>query len=111
MTTSLQIPCTLWRPMASFPQTRMNWRNLVFLSAVSLHAAVISGTVVVFDGGEALAQTTVTLRGVSGGKGGSTKTDHFGNFAFKDLDVGAYLISSSRSGFVPAFYGQKRWNS
>jgi hypothetical protein len=83
------------------------------LAAVSLHAAVIRGSVVNHEGGEALSHAVVTLQAVAG-SGGSTKTvrtDSFGMFAFSAVPAGAYLVSASRQYSVPAYYGQKRWNS
>jgi hypothetical protein len=88
------------------------WLGLL-LAAVSLDAAVIRGSVVNHDGGEALSRAEVTLRGVAG-SGGSTRTartDSFGMFAFSSVPAGAYLVSASRQYSVSAFYGQKRWNS
>jgi hypothetical protein len=85
----------------------------LLLTAAWLDAAVVRGTVVAHEGGEPLSQTAVTLRPV-GGAGGSTvnaKTDHFGNFEFSGVAAGAYLLTASRPYFVPALYGQKRWNS
>jgi hypothetical protein len=88
------------------------WISLLF-AAASLAAAVVRGTVVTYDGGEPLSQTAVTLRAVAGAGSSTvnTKTDHFGNFEFSGVTAGAYLLTASRPYFVPALYGQKRWNS
>jgi|SRR5271157_750838 len=91
----------------------MNRWLALLLAAVSLHAAVIRGTVVNQEGGEALSQAWVMLQAVSG-SGGATRTaqtDSFGMFAFSPVPAGAYLVSATRQYSVPAYYGQKRWNS
>ncbi len=88
------------------------WLGLV-LAAASLDAAVIRGSVVNYDGGEALSHAEVTLKAIAG-SGGSTKTAHtdsFGNFTFSPVSAGAYLVSATRQYAVAALYGQKRWNS
>jgi hypothetical protein len=90
----------------------MKWPILV-LCAASLPGAEIRGTTVTFDGGEPLSVTAVALRAIGGADatGVTTKTDRFGNFTFSSIGAGAYLITATRPGFVPARYGQKRWNS
>ncbi len=83
------------------------------LAGASLHAAVIRGSVVNHDGGEPLSQAQVVLLAIAG-SGGSTmtaRTDAFGMFAFSAVPAGAYLVSATRQYSLPAFYGQKRWNS
>ena len=83
------------------------------LAAASLHAAVIRGTVVTHEGGEPLSQTAVTLRAIAGTGGATltTKTGPFGLFEFPYVAPGAYLLTATRQFYVPAYYGQKRWNS
>jgi hypothetical protein len=39
------------------------------------------------------------------------RTTQFGGFEFDGLAGGAYVLKASRRGFLPAEYGQKRWNS
>jgi len=91
----------------------MNRWTALLLAAVSLQAAAIRGSVVNHDGGEPLSQAEVRLMAVAG-SGGSTRTartDSSGMFAFPPVPAGAYLVSASRQYSVPAYYGQKRWNS
>ena len=95
----------------------MKQRILLLLTMALLHAAanpgVIKGTVVTNDG-EAISLVSVTLRPIPGSgasSSGTVKTDRFGAFIFWSVQPGAYLVSASRPGFVPAQYGQKRWNS
>lgn len=89
----------------------MNCWITVVLAAASLHAAVIRGTVVNHDGGEPLSQTEVVLKAIQGGATLNARTDSFGLFMFPSVPAGAYLLSATRPFFVPAYYGQKRWNS
>jgi hypothetical protein len=82
------------------------------LAAASLDAAVIRGTVVSQESGQPLSQASVTLKAIAGSGGGTLtgKTNSFGIFEFRAAG-GAYLLTATRQHYVPAYYGQKRWNS
>lgn len=74
-------------------------------------AGVIRGTVWSADGESALAKATVSLR-KSGSRRGSgertARSDDRGQYEFRDLEAGKYLLSVTRNGFLPLDYGQKR---
>src|ERR1017187_1129416 len=83
------------------------------LLAGALHAAVIRGTVVENLTGHPLARASVVLEPVPGSPGTrmTVRTDRFGFFEFAGEPAGIYLLQASRSPFLTAQYGQKRWNS
>lgn len=72
---------------------------------------VIRGTVLAVDGESRLAKATVTLR-KSGSRRGAgeltARSDDRGQYEFRDLKAGQYLLSATRNGFLPQNYGQKR---
>jgi hypothetical protein len=82
-------------------------------AAVSLHAAVIRGVVVENLTSRPLARALVSLQPIGSTPGGlkSVRADAHGTFAFDSLAIGAYIVKASRKSFMPAEYGQKRWNS
>jgi hypothetical protein len=85
----------------------------MLLAGAGLHGAAIRGSVVSYEGGEPLSQAQVVLRAVAG-SGGATRTartDSSGVFVFSTVSAGTYLVSASRQYSVPAYYGQKRWDS
>jgi protocatechuate 3,4-dioxygenase beta subunit len=86
---------------------------IAFLGTVPLRAAVIRGVVVEALTNRALARAAVTVQPLSGTPGDTrwSRTDRRGSFAFRSLAPGLYLVSASRTAFMPAQYGQKRWNS
>jgi hypothetical protein len=87
---------------------------LVYLLAGgTLQAAIIKGSVVENQTGKALARTLISIQPVPGSPGpsGSVRTNTYGMFEFVDLPAGAYLITASRRGFMPAQYGQKNWRA
>jgi hypothetical protein len=79
----------------------------------SLHAAVIRGTVVENFTGKLLSRALVILQPLEGTPGDvrTMRSTRLGGFEFDGLAAGAYLVKASRRGFIPAEYGQKRWNS
>ena len=81
--------------------------------AAAAHAAVIRGTVIENLTGKLLTRAVVTLVPLEPTPGAlrSMRTTRLGAFEFDDLPAGAYLLKVSRRGFIPAEYGQKRWNS
>jgi hypothetical protein len=92
---------------------RLSARMLVPLWPAMLCAAVIRGNVVENQTSKPLARAVVTLQPVQGTPGGAqtVRTDSYGGFAFSSLAAGAYMVRVSKVGFLPAEYGQKRWNA
>lgn len=86
---------------------------LLVSASIALHAAVIRGTVVENQTGKALSRAVVALQPIDGtpGKPLTVRTSRNGGFEFSSLAPGAYVVKVSRRGFMPAEYGQKRWNS
>lgn len=86
---------------------------MLALAAVSMHAAVIRGSVVENLTSKPLARAVVVLQPVGGtpGEQKSVRASSLGGFEFDSLAAGSYLLKASRKGFMPAQYGQKRWNS
>jgi|SRR5580658_2625498 hypothetical protein len=82
-------------------------------AAVSLHAAVIRGVVVENFTSKPLARAVVSLQPVGGTPGGmkSKRANSHGVFVFDRLAPGTYIVKASRDSFMPAEYGQERWNS
>ena len=72
---------------------------------------VIRGTVLAVDGESPLAKATVSLR-KSGSRRGAgeltARSDDRGQYEFRDLEAGKYLLTVTRNGFLPRNYGQKR---
>lgn len=70
----------------------------------------IRGKVLAADGDTPLAKAVLSLR-LSGGARGerprTVRTDARGEYEFKDLKPGRYLLSAVRNGFVRQGYGQK----
>lgn len=72
--------------------------------------AVITGRVFAEDGGSPLAKATLSLRSK-----GSTpldrprtiRTNGSGEYTFRDLEPGQYVLSATRKGYIPRNYGQK----
>lgn len=74
-------------------------------------SGVIRGTVLAADGESRLAKATVLLRKSGSRRGAGERTarsDGRGQYEFKDLEAGKYLLSVTRNGFLPQNYGQKR---
>lgn len=90
---------------------------IVLLSAAGwLQAQIHTGEItvsVVTNDGEPLSAAAVTLHPVAGSgvTSGTGKTDRIGTYTFTRVEPGAYLLTASRPNFLPAQYGQKRWNS
>lgn len=83
------------------------------LLSVSLYAAAIRGTVAENQTGRPVARTTVELQPLPGTAGQtlSVRTNRFGIFEFGSVAPGSYVLKASKRGFMPAEYGQKRWNA
>jgi hypothetical protein len=95
---------------------RMHLARVCLMTAavgVSLHAGVIRGVVVENFTGKVLARAEVVLQPIAGTPGGvqTKRADSRGAFVFDSLADGAYIVKASRNSFMPAEYGQKRWNS
>jgi hypothetical protein len=86
---------------------------LLPLLAGTLYAATIRGTVVENLTGRALAHASVLLEPVPGSSGTrmSARTDRYGLFEFSGAPAGMYLLQATRTPYLTAYYGQKRWNS
>ncbi len=86
---------------------------LAILAAAAARAAVIRGTVVENLTGKLLARAVVALIPMEGTPADvrTMRTTSLGGFEFDRLPAGAYIVKASRRGFIPAEYGQKRWNS
>jgi hypothetical protein len=86
---------------------------VVVLAAFAAQAAVIRGTVVENLTGKPLARAVVILQPIGGtpGEQRSMRASSLGGFEFDSLAAGSYVLKASRKGFMPAEYGQKRWNS
>ena len=86
---------------------------VILATAVCLHAGVIRGVVVENFTSKPLARAEVILQPIGGTPGGGAthRADAHGGFVFDSLAEGQYLVKASRYGFMPAEYGQKRWNS
>jgi hypothetical protein len=84
---------------------------LLALTAASLPAAVIRGTVVENQTGHPLARALVSLEAVGPGPKLSARTNSYGTFEFSPVPAGTYRIIASRRAFASVEFGQKRWNS
>ena len=80
--------------------------------AASVHAAMLTGTVLENQTSRPLSGAVVMAEQIGNGGGIHTvRTGRNGGFEFLTLPVGSYVIKASRRGFMPMEYGQKRWNS
>jgi len=86
---------------------------LAWLMAAAAQAAVIRGVVVENQTSKPVARSTVTLEPIAGTSGDRRviRANHVGSFEFDAVPGGTYVIRAARVGFMPAEYGQKRWNS
>jgi hypothetical protein len=79
--------------------------------AATAHAGLLRGTIVEKRTGYALSRAIVTIQPVGPGQQErTTRTNDTGRFEFV-VTPGSYVIKASRRGFMPAQYGQRRWNS
>jgi Carboxypeptidase regulatory-like domain len=86
---------------------------LPLVLSITLHAAVIQGTVVENQTGHPVARANVLLEPVQGSSGPrrAIRTNTAGIFQFAAVPAGSYFLTASRTGFAPAQYGQKRWQA
>jgi hypothetical protein len=69
--------------------------------------AVISGSVNNSEGGRPIRRAAVRLASVTPGISRGVMTDDMGNFQFKDLPAGQFVLSASKAGYLDGTYGQK----
>ncbi len=76
-------------------------------------AASIRGSIVEKQTGKPLARSLVVAQPVPGTRGAtrSARTNPNGLFEIADVPAGLYIVTASKTGFVPTEYGQKRWFS
>lgn len=80
-------------------------------SRADRESGAIRGTVLAADGESPLSKATVSLRKSGSRRGAGERTarsDDRGQYEFRDLEAGKYLLSVTRNGFLPQDYGQKR---
>ena len=84
---------------------------VLFLAVgITSPAAIIKGTVVEKMTGYSLTGASVTVRSLTG-ESKIVRSGEAGEFEIGGLASGAWTIKVSRRGFLPAEYGQRRWNS
>src|SRR5262245_44679564 len=66
----------------------------------------IAGTLVAADNGRPVRRARVTVSGGDTRINKSETTDDRGNFSFKDLPTGDFLLSAAKGGYLDAVYGQ-----
>ena len=72
--------------------------------------AVITGRVLAEDGGSPLTKATLSLRSKTArpqDRPRTVRTDSSGEYTFRDLEPGKYVLRARRNGFIPRNYGQK----
>jgi hypothetical protein len=80
----------------------------IALPAARVGTGVIAGTLVAADTGRAVRFARVSLVDVAGSAGSMiVTTDDQGAFSFVGLSAGSYLLSASKSGFLPVKYGER----
>lgn len=89
------------------------WRALLVASAA--HAGVVQGTVQEFATGYSLSRTSVRLVPVPRAdnvdlKQMQLRTGPVGQFVFSNVPDGYYFLISTRNGYFPGAYGQRRPN-
>jgi len=107
------LPHLVWRT-AGLPLWARRFRlPILVLLAGTLQAAVIRGTVVENQTGHPLAHASVLLEPVPGSPGirMTGHTNRYGLFEFGGTAPGTYILQATRTPFLTAYYGQKRWNS
>jgi protocatechuate 3,4-dioxygenase beta subunit len=85
------------------------------LTALSVHAGVVQGTVQEFASGYSLSRTSVRLVPVPRADNVNLKqmqqrTGPAGQFVFFSVPDGYYFLISTRNGYFPGAYGQRRPN-
>jgi hypothetical protein len=82
---------------------------MLLLQAPPAQTASIQGRVVAADGQSALSRVTVELRRAGTNDAPIvSSTNEDGRFVFASLLPGQYRLSATRSGYVPAEYGQRK---
>ena len=76
--------------------------------------AVITGRVFAEDGGHPLAKATLSLRLKTARPQDlprTIRTDSRGEYTFRDIEAGQYMLRAIRNGYIPRNYGQKTTSS
>ena len=76
--------------------------------------AVITGRVFAEDGGHPLAKATLSLRSKTARPQDlprTVRTDSRGEYTFRDIEAGQYMLRAIRNGYIPRNYGQKTTSS
>ena len=76
--------------------------------------AVITGRVFTEDGGHPLAKATRSLRSKTARPQDlprTVRTDSRGEYTFRDLEAGQYILRANRNGYIPQNFGQKTTSS
>jgi len=82
------------------------------VGACCASGASIEGIVVENSAGKPIARARVTLEGTGSTSGSATVfSSSSGQFAFRSLSAGTYLLRVERAGFAVTRYGQRRWNA
>ena len=68
---------------------------------------VIRGRVFAADGGYPLAKVILSIRSTGRFRPRTVRTNARGEYEFRDLEDGKYLLSATRNGYVAQDYGQK----
>ena len=71
---------------------------------------VIQGRVLAEDDAHPLAQATLSLRSTGAApleRPRTVRTDGSGEYTFRDLEPGQYVLRATRKGYIPRNYGQK----
>ena len=72
--------------------------------------ALITGRVFAEDGGHPLAKATLSLRSKTARPQDlprTVRTDSRGEYTFRDLEAGQYILRATRNGYIPRNYGQE----
>ena len=88
---------------------------VILLTALGVHAGVVQGTVQEFASGYSLSRTSVRLVPVPRAdnidlKQMQQRTGPAGQFVFFNVPDGYYFLISTRNGYFPGAYGQRRPN-
>ncbi len=89
--------------------------TLLLFSALGIHAGVVQGTVQEFSTGYSLSRTSIRLVPVPRAdninlKQMQQRTGPAGQFVFFNVPDGYYFLISTRNGYFPGAYGQRRPN-
>ncbi len=86
------------------------WSTPAGQGPVDQNPGVIQGRVIAEDGGSPLARATLSLRSRAASPYDpprTARTDSRGEYTFRDLEAGQYILRATRHGYIPRNYGQK----